>query len=69
MGTRIILGIGAVPFAWTALGWSSDLITRGYIWDENEVWGVVECAYFGVPVLLIGLGKIIWDNRPGRNSN
>jgi hypothetical protein len=64
-----ILGLGAVPFAWTALSWSSDLITQGHIWDENEVWGMIECAYLGFPVLLIGVGKLAWDNRPRRNSN
>jgi hypothetical protein len=69
MSTRVILAVGVVPIAWTGLVWLSDLLTLGYIWDENEVWGMVIGGYVAAPILLVGLGKLAFDNRPRRRSN
>lgn len=69
VSTRVILAIGAVPFIWTFGGWGVDLITRGYVWDMDEVWGVLECEWLGAPILLVGLAKLAFDNLRRRKAN
>lgn len=66
VSTGVILAVGLVPVAWTVAVWLADLVTRGNIWDENEVWGVMAVSWVAAPVILIGLGKLSFDNR---NSN
>ncbi|MBS0409900.1 MAG: hypothetical protein JSR86_08300 [Proteobacteria bacterium] len=66
MSTRVILAVGALPFGWTGYCWSSDLIAQGYVWDQNEVWGVIECVWIGLPILMFGICKLAYDNWPGR---
>ena len=67
--TCVVLAVGLAPIAWTAAVWLSDILTRGSIWDVDAVWGVVIDGWVAVPILLVGLGKLAFDNRPSRNPD
>jgi hypothetical protein len=68
LSSGVILGVGLVPIAWTATIWLTEILTRGSVWDQNEVWGVMICSV-AAPVFLVGLGRLAYDNRPSRKSD
>ena len=67
--TRIILAVGLIPIAYEIGCELAELIPPPHrVWDIGWVWAVTICE-LAAPIVLIGLVKLAFDNRPRRNSN